>query len=103
MTNPFENEEADYLVLRNDEGQCSLWPSLREIPVGWTAVGPKGRRCDCMAWTDMQDLAWSVVALGGVEVHYVPGIHDTIFEDGNVQYLAAKVDDCIRSVLSKSK
>src|SRR5271165_2360824 len=50
-----------------------------------------------------QDLGWSAVALGGVEVHYVPGIHDTIFADGNVSYLAEKVDDCIRSALSKSK
>jgi MbtH protein len=52
MANPFENEEAEYLVLMNDEGQCSLWPSGREIPAGWTAVGPKGKRQDCLNWVE---------------------------------------------------
>ncbi len=50
-----------------------------------------------------QDLRWSAVARGGVEVHFVPGIHDTIFEDENVPYLARKVDECIRPILPKSK
>ena len=52
MSNPFENEEAEYLVLMNDEGQCSLWPGTREIPSGWTAVGPRGKRQDCLDWVD---------------------------------------------------
>ncbi|HYY31830.1 MAG TPA: MbtH family protein [Chthoniobacterales bacterium] len=52
MPNPFENEESEYLVLMNDEGQCSLWPSAREIPAGWTAVGPRGKRQDCLNWVE---------------------------------------------------
>jgi len=31
MTNPFEDNESDYLVLINDEGQHSLWPAFRGI------------------------------------------------------------------------
>ncbi|MEU6919494.1 MbtH family NRPS accessory protein, partial [Streptomyces sp. NPDC002285] len=27
MANPFENDEASYFVLVNDEGQHSLWPA----------------------------------------------------------------------------
>ena len=50
-----------------------------------------------------QDLGWSAVAQGGVEVHCVPGIHATIFADENVPYLAKGVEECIRSALSKSK
>jgi thioesterase domain-containing protein/acyl carrier protein len=49
-----------------------------------------------------QDLGWSAVAQGGVEVHFVAGIHDTMFKDANTPYLARKVDECIRSVLAKS-
>jgi len=52
MANPFENEEAEYLVLMNDDGQCSLWPSVHEIPAGWTAVGPRGNRQDCLNWVE---------------------------------------------------
>jgi MbtH protein len=59
MANPFEDPEASYLVLVNDEGQHSLWPSFAQVPAGWNAVrGPDGRDA-CLAhieenWTDMR-------------------------------------------------
>jgi len=53
MTNPFENETAEYLVVVNDERQYSLWPSFREIPAGWTATGPKGNRQVCLDWIEV--------------------------------------------------
>jgi len=52
MTNPFEDENGDYLVLINDEGQYSLWPSFLDIPNGWRATGPRGDRQTCLAWID---------------------------------------------------
>jgi MbtH protein len=59
MTNPFDDEDGDFLVLVNDELQYSLWPSFREVPAGWTAVGPRGKRAECLSyieenWTDMR-------------------------------------------------
>lgn len=59
MTNPFDDEDGDFLVLVNDELQHSLWPSFREVPAGWTAVGPRGKRAECLSyieehWTDMR-------------------------------------------------
>jgi len=51
-TNPFENEEGEYLVLVNHEEQYSLWPSFREVPAGWTAVGPRGKRKECLDWIE---------------------------------------------------
>jgi uncharacterized protein YbdZ (MbtH family) len=52
MTNPFDDEDGEHLVLINDEGQYSLWPAFREIPPGWTAVGPKGKRHECLDWIE---------------------------------------------------
>ncbi|PPK71874.1 MbtH protein [Methylobacter tundripaludum] len=52
MTSPFEDNESDYLVLINDEGQHSLWPAFRDIPDGWTAIGPQGKRQDCLDWIE---------------------------------------------------
>jgi len=59
MTNPFEDENAEYLVLVNDEEQYSLWPAFRDIPAGWRTTGPKGKRRECLdwiekTWTDMR-------------------------------------------------
>ena len=59
MTNPFDDENGDFLVLVNDELQYSLWPSFRDIPAGWQAVGPRGNRKVCLdwieaSWTDMR-------------------------------------------------
>lgn len=59
MTNPFEDPDGTYLVLVNDEGQHSLWPSFVDVPAGWTvAHGPDGRQA-CLdhveaSWTDMR-------------------------------------------------
>jgi len=36
MGNPFEDPEGRYLVLANEEGQHSLWPSSIAVPEGWT-------------------------------------------------------------------
>jgi uncharacterized protein YbdZ (MbtH family) len=59
MANPFEDDEALYLVLVNDEGQHSIWPTFADIPPGWAvAFCPHPRRI-CLeyvekAWTDMR-------------------------------------------------
>jgi len=59
MSSFFEDENGEYLVLVNDEGQYSLWRTFKQVPAGWTAVGPRGPRAECLAyieshWTDMR-------------------------------------------------
>ncbi|MEV0370832.1 MbtH family protein [Streptomyces sp. NPDC050636] len=59
MTNPFENAEGRYLVLVNDEGQHSLWPSFAEVPAGWDVAHTEDSRQACLDyieehWTDMR-------------------------------------------------
>ncbi|ARF65769.1 MULTISPECIES: MbtH family protein [Streptomyces] len=59
MTNPFEDEDGTYLVLVNDEGQHSLWPSFAEVPAGWTVAHPEDTRQACLDyveenWTDLR-------------------------------------------------
>lgn len=39
-----------FKVLRNEEGQHSLWPSAQPIPDGWDQVGPVGAKQDCLDW-----------------------------------------------------
>jgi MbtH protein len=59
MTNPFEDEQASFHVLVNDEGQHSLWPAFAEIPAGWSSVHGADSRQSCVDyvernWTDMR-------------------------------------------------
>ncbi|WP_330333178.1 MbtH family protein [Streptomyces sp. NBC_00536] len=59
MTNPFEDPDAEYLVLVNDEGQHSLWPVFIDAPEGWESVFGNAGRQDCLdyienSWTDMR-------------------------------------------------
>lgn len=57
-TNPFEDSDADYRVLINDEGQYSLWPLFAPAPPGWQVVS-EGKRTACLEyvaahWVDMR-------------------------------------------------
>ncbi len=57
--NPFDDPDAMFLVLVNDEGQHSLWPDLREAPAGWHVAHEKDSRDACLKyveqnWTDMR-------------------------------------------------
>lgn len=58
-TNPFEDEDAEYFVLINDEGQHSLWPVFADVPDGWEVIFGKDSRQECLDfieknWTDMR-------------------------------------------------
>lgn len=69
MSNPFESETTEYLVVVNDERQYSIWPSFREIPAGWSAAGTRGSRKDCLDWiesnwTDMRPRSLAVAMDG---------------------------------------
>ncbi|MET7801774.1 MbtH family protein [Streptomyces decoyicus] len=59
MSNPFDDDNAQYHVLVNDEGQHSLWPVFAETPAGWTVAHGPAARQDCLDyvernWTDMR-------------------------------------------------
>ncbi|MGW2325791.1 MbtH family protein [Streptomyces sp. NPDC001700] len=59
MSNPFEDPEATYVVLVNDEAQHSLWPAFAEVPAGWTVALAETDRPACLEyinqnWTDMR-------------------------------------------------
>jgi uncharacterized protein YbdZ (MbtH family) len=59
MTNPFDDEDARFRVLVNDEGQYSLWPMFAQVPAGWHTRLEDAARADALAyveehWTDMR-------------------------------------------------
>ncbi|HVB80877.1 MAG TPA: MbtH family NRPS accessory protein [Candidatus Binataceae bacterium] len=55
-------DNTNYKVVMNHEGQYSIWPADRENPVGWSDGGKSGSKAECLAyvkevWTDMRPLA----------------------------------------------
>ncbi|MGA5227229.1 MULTISPECIES: MbtH family protein [Streptomyces] len=59
MSNPFEDNDSEYLALVNDEGQYSLWPAYIGVPEGWHVAHQKAGRQVCLEyieaqWTDMR-------------------------------------------------
>ena len=57
-----DNEDnTDYKVVVNHEGQYSIWPAERENPAGWKGGRKSGSKAECLAyikevWTDMRPL-----------------------------------------------
>ncbi|WP_010300783.1 MbtH family protein [Kurthia senegalensis] len=58
MYNPFEQTDATFIVLRNEQQQFSLWPSYVPIPGGWTSqFGPSSKdACNDYIETNWTDL-----------------------------------------------
>jgi MbtH protein len=72
VTNPFEDESAEYLVLVNGENQHSLWPVFAEVPDGWQVAHPRDSRQACLDyieenWTDMRPKSLADAMAAGQE------------------------------------
>ena len=55
-------DTREYTVVVNAEEQYSLWFAGRALPNGWSEVGHRGGKEDCLAyiksiWTDMRPLS----------------------------------------------
>jgi MbtH protein len=57
-----EDNNIVYAVVVNHEEQYSIWPTHKQLPMGWTAVGCTGTKAECLdhiekVWTDMRPLS----------------------------------------------
>ena len=62
MPDDDREDSTIYNVVMNHEEQYSIWPSFKEIPLGWKDVGKSGTKEECLAyikevWTDMRPLS----------------------------------------------
>lgn len=56
-----DRDDVTFTVVVNHEEQYSIWPTYKDIPNGWTAVGKTGTKKECLeyveqVWTDMRPL-----------------------------------------------
>ncbi|MEK4131088.1 MbtH family protein [Solibacillus sp. FSL W8-0474] len=59
MSNPFEQADREYYVLRNAEEQYSLWPAAIPVPAGWEIAFGPAVKASCQlyieeTWVDMR-------------------------------------------------
>jgi len=59
---PDREDTTIYTAIYNHEWQYSLWPSHRDLPLGWNSAGFQGLKADVLAfiervWTDMRPLS----------------------------------------------
>lgn len=62
MPEEINEDTTQYAVVVNHEEQYSIWPTEREIPLGWREVGKSGSKAECLnyikeVWTDMRPLS----------------------------------------------
>jgi MbtH protein len=62
MPEETNEETTQYAVVVNHEEQYSIWPTEREMPLGWRDVGKSGSKAECLnyikeVWTDMRPLS----------------------------------------------
>ncbi len=58
-----QEDRWTYHVVVNHEEQYSIWPTHRELPLGWTEAGKTGKKQECLdyideVWTDMRPLSF---------------------------------------------
>lgn len=51
-----------FKVIKNEEGQYSIWPAKKQTPAGWNETGFTGSKSESTAyvdreWTDMRPLS----------------------------------------------
>ncbi len=55
----FDQEDAIFRVVVNQERQYAIWPDWKAVPAGWEEAGMTGNKAACLehiekVWTDMR-------------------------------------------------
>ena len=50
--NRFDDDNATFVVLVNDEDQHSLWPTFADTPAGWRVAFGEASRADCLQYVE---------------------------------------------------
>jgi cation diffusion facilitator CzcD-associated flavoprotein CzcO/uncharacterized protein YbdZ (MbtH family) len=85
--NPFDDEDADYYVLINHEGEHSLWPAFADVPVGWKIAFGAGKRRECHEFIEASWTAMSAIDLEAFRAKYAAERAKRVRPDGSHQYV----------------
>ena len=52
FSNPFDDPQGAFYILRNGQGQFSLWPQQCALPAGWDIVCQPQSQASCQQWLE---------------------------------------------------
>ena len=52
FSNPFDDPQGACYILRNGQGQFSLWPQQCVLPAGWDIVCQPQSQASCQQWLE---------------------------------------------------
>ncbi|BAT34223.1 MbtH family protein [Escherichia albertii] len=52
FSNPFDDPQGAFYILRNAQGQFSLWPQSCVLPAGWEVVCEPQSQESCQQWLE---------------------------------------------------
>ena len=52
FSNPFDDPQGAFYILRNAQGQFSLWPQQCLLPAGWDIVCQPQSQASCQQWLE---------------------------------------------------
>ncbi|EJH6503684.1 enterobactin biosynthesis protein YbdZ [Escherichia coli] len=53
FSNPFDDPQGAFYILRNAQGQFSLWPQQCALPAGWDIVCQPQSQASCQQWLEV--------------------------------------------------
>ncbi len=53
FSNPFDDPQGAFYILRNAQGQFSLWPQQCALPAGWGIVCQPQSQASCQQWLEV--------------------------------------------------
>ncbi|WP_460505447.1 MbtH family protein [Hydrogenophaga soli] len=59
--------QEDHVVVRNDEGQYSIWVASKKIPSGWYQIGNPMSRENCLKYIESNWLDMRPASLQGLD------------------------------------
>lgn len=83
--NPFDDENGNFFVLINNEGQHSLWPAFADVPAGWRVIYGDTSRGACLVyieqdWTDIRPKSLRERLTGRAVTQLPPARHNAADE-----------------------
>ena len=97
-------QDAERVAVPADHLRSQVWTTLERAQSKYKPRSYSGRIvlfCPVDPDPESADRGWSQIAKGGLEIHEIPGEHQTVFASVHVPVLAEKLSACLRAAAAQ--